>query len=118
MIQLQSIYRACSVGFLAAQSMLFAVQLSAAAPDNFLAEDVFELEYASDPQVAPSGSQVVYVRRSNDIMTDSTRSNIWIAAVDGSDHRPLLSGQDNFNSPRWSPDGSRLAYLSTIERGQ
>ena len=38
--------------------------------NHFLNTDVFELEIASDPQIAPDGSRIVYVRRSNDIMTD------------------------------------------------
>lgn len=93
--------------------------LSFGGEDNyFQSADVFELEYATDPQVSPDGQQVAYVRRSNDIMTDSTRSNIWIANADGSDHRPLFSSQDNFSSPRWSSDGTRIAYLSNLERGQ
>ncbi len=118
MTLLKSIYPALGRASLTAYAMLFAIELGAAQPTSFLAEDVFELEYASDPRVSPDGSQVAYVRRSNDIMTDSTRSNIWIAAADGSDHRPLLSGQDNYSSPRWSPSGDRLAYLSNAERGQ
>ena len=47
----------------------------------FTADDVFELEYANSPQVSPDGSQIVYERRSNDIMTDRTRSNIWLIAT-------------------------------------
>ena len=35
----------------------------------FEAKDIFSLEYASDPQISPDGSKVVYVRNSNDIMT-------------------------------------------------
>ena len=85
--------------------------------DLFSARDVFELEYATDPQIAPDGERIAYVRRSNDIMTDRTRSNIWLLRADGSDHRPLLSGTANYRSPRWSPDGTRLAYLSNEERG-
>lgn len=85
--------------------------------DLFSARDVFELEYATDPQIAPDGEHIAYVRRSNDIMTDRTRSNIWLLRADGSDHRPLLSGTANYSSPRWSPDGTRLAYLSNEERG-
>ena len=38
----------------------------------FSAEDVFEMEYANDPQVSPDGSRVAYVRSSMDIMTDLT----------------------------------------------
>ena len=53
--------------------------LSLGAESNyFQSADVFELEYATDPQVSPDGEQVAYVRRSNDIMTDSTRSNICL----------------------------------------
>ena len=89
-----------------------------AADSRFSALDIFELEYASDPQISPDGRRVVYVRKSNDIMTDSTRSNLWIVDSDGGNHRPLLSGRDNYTSPRWSPDGSRLAYLSDREGSQ
>jgi Tol biopolymer transport system component len=81
----------------------------------FQSEDIFDLEYVSDVRVSPNGKQVAYVRRSNDIMTDSTRSNIWLASVDGKSHRPLLSSKKSYYSPRWSPDGKRLAYLSNEE---
>ena len=78
-------------------------------------EDVFELEYASDPQLAPDGRRLVYVRRSNDIMTDRTRSSLWLAALDGSDHRPLVTEGPGASQPRWSPTGERLAYLRAVE---
>ncbi|MEM6999475.1 MAG: S9 family peptidase [Pseudomonadota bacterium] len=78
--------------------------------------DVFELEVASDVQISPDGDQVAYVRRSMDIMRDATRSNIWLINSDGSNHRPLLSGVTNFSSPRWSPDGTRLAYVTNAHR--
>ena len=81
----------------------------------FQSEDIFNLEYVSEARVSPNGKDVAYVRRSNDIMTDSTRSNIWLASVDGKTHRPLLSSKKNYYSPRWSPDGTRLAYLSNEE---
>ena len=81
----------------------------------FQSEDIFNLEYVSEARVSPNGEHVVYVRRSNDIMTDSTRSNLWLASVDGKYHRPLLSSKKSYYSPRWSPDGSRLAYLSNEE---
>ncbi len=79
---------------------------------HLAAEDLFELQYASDPRIAPDGTRVAYVRAINDVMIDDTRGNIWIAAADGSDHRPLLSGKSSYSSPRWSPDGERLAYIA------
>jgi len=99
-------------------SMMLAVPAAVAeekAKDIFEAKDVFELEYATSPAVSPQGSRVVYVRRTSDIMSDSVRSNLWIADVDGSSNRPLLSGKKSFSTPTWSPDGTRLAYLSNFE---
>lgn len=83
--------------------------------EKFEAKDIFDLEYATDPQVSPDGKSVLFIRRSNDIMLNRTKSNVWIARADGADQRPLLSGQKNFSMPRWSPDGSRVAYISNIE---
>jgi dipeptidyl aminopeptidase/acylaminoacyl peptidase/ankyrin repeat protein/outer membrane protein assembly factor BamB len=89
-----------------------ALQAKEPADDRFQPIDVFKLEYASDPQVSPDGKQVVYVRNSMDIMKDRPRSRLWIINVDGSDHRPLTSGDANESSPRWSPDGKRLLFVS------
>ena len=92
-----------------------AIVAGEATAETFKNIDVFELEIAADPQISPDGSQVAYSRLSNDIMTDRTRSNIWIVDASGRGHRPLLSGTDSFGSPRWSPAGDRLAYVSSAE---
>lgn len=89
----------------------------AAEPKPFSANDVFELEYANDPRIAPNGSRIVYERRSNDIMKDNTRSNIWIVDADGGQHRPLVSGTQSASSPRWSKDSTRIAYVQSTETG-
>lgn len=85
------------------------------ASDHFRNLDVFELEVVTDPQISPDGNRIVYVRQSNDIMTDRARSNIWIVGTDGENHRPLLSGVQSYTSPRWSPSGDRVAYISNSE---
>ena len=74
--------------------------------------DVFDLEWASDPRVSPDGETIVYVRKSNDIMKDRERSNLWQVSADGKDHRPLYSGLNSIRSPRWSPTGEKLAFIS------
>ncbi len=77
--------------------------------------DVFNLEYASDPQMSPDGTQILYVRRSMDIMKDRRRGSIWMVATAGEDHRPVLSDGNSYSSPRWSPDGTRMAYVTSAE---
>jgi dipeptidyl aminopeptidase/acylaminoacyl peptidase len=77
--------------------------------------DVFQLEYADDVQISPDGSRIVYVRVSHDIMTDRARRNLWLVNADGTNNRPLRSESKSFMSPRWSPDGTRLAYVSAAE---
>ena len=83
--------------------------------EPFVTSDIFGLEYANDPQIAPDGERVVYVRTSMDIMKDEGRSNLWIIDSNGSNHRAIASSTANFFSPRWSADGKRLAYVSSQE---
>jgi len=77
--------------------------------------DVFQLEYADDVQISPDGNRIVYVRVSHDIMTDRARRNLWTINTDGTNNRPVRSEARSFSSPRWSPDGTRIAYVSAAE---
>lgn len=102
-------------------SVILSIAIVAAAPANARPmenTDVFQLEYATDPQLSPDGATIAYVRQSNDIMSDTARASIWTVAVKGGKgHRPILSGADSFSSPRWSPSGDRLAYVTGAETG-
>ena len=91
------------------------------APDtrekHFTGADIFDLSVAADPQISPDGSQIAYVRRSNDIMTDRAVTSIWLIDVASGAETPLVAGAGTHVSPRWSPDGGRLAYISTQSGG-
>jgi acylaminoacyl-peptidase len=94
------------------QALFLGIALAGAPSDRLSIEDIFNLELASDPQISPDGTRVVYVRQFADIMTDQRRSNLWMVSFDGKDHRPLSTGNFSDTSPRWSPDGSQIAYIS------
>jgi dipeptidyl aminopeptidase/acylaminoacyl peptidase len=78
--------------------------------------DVFDLQWVKDPQISPDGKSIAYVRMSFDIKTDKARGVIWLVGIDGKHARPL-SGAATSMVPRWSPDGTRLAYLGAAADG-
>lgn len=75
-------------------------------------QDLFDLQYASDVEIAGDGSSVAYVRSVHDIMRDSVRRNLWLIDVDSGEQRPLVTGAASATSPRFSPTGDRLAYVA------
>src|ERR1700728_2508434 len=83
---------------------------------DFKPLDVFDLQWASDPQISPDGRSIAYVRMSFDIKTDRPRGVIWLVGADGKHARPLSDAVSS-SAPRWSPDGSRLAYLGRAADG-
>ena len=100
-------------------SLVFSPALRAQDPSNKLTPmDEFQLQTATDPQISPDGKKIVYVRRFADPMTDKRYSNLWAISADGTDHRPLTTGNRADVSPRWSPDGTRIAYLSDTDGKQ
>ncbi|GAA0367354.1 S9 family peptidase [Bowmanella denitrificans] len=92
-------------------TMLMASQ-SMAQNNKFSAEDIFELEYASDVQISHDGGHIAYVRSGYDIMTDGHRSSVWLFDLDKQSNVPLLADGHQYSQPRWSPDGKKLAYVS------
>ena len=83
----------------------------------FQSLDVFELEWASDPQISPDGSQIVYRRNGFDIMNDNSQGNLWIINSDGSSNRKLTSREVNEYQAKWSPSGDRIAFISSTNEG-
>ena len=106
--------RLCAASLLVFSVPAFAIQ--ATRPErHFTGADLFSLEVAADPQISADGSQVAYVRRSGDIMTDQFRSTIWLVDTRTGEQMPIAAGPGGHFSPRWSPDGTRIAYLAPGE---
>ena len=76
---------------------------------SFAGADLFGLSIAADPQISPDSRTIVYVRRTADVMTDRMQSSLWLIDVATGRQSPLAA---QGSSPRWSPDGTRIAYAA------
>ncbi len=101
--------------FFAAIFLIFSGNLLA--QEKFEMEDIFALQYATDVQISPDGKQIVYRKMGYDIMSDKNVGDLWILNTDGSNHQKLTLRDTNEYSPRWSPDGDRIAFISQGKNG-
>lgn len=76
------------------------------------AEDLLRFQLVSDPQISPDGERVVYALQRTDVEKNRCFSNLWLAQADGSGARAFTRGDQSDRSPRWSPDGNSIAFVS------
>lgn len=101
---------------LVAALLLAAPQASRAAKRPITETDLFQFVWTADPRISPDGRQVVYVRVTVNEKKDGYDTALWIVPTDGSEPpRPFTSGPAD-SSPRWSPDGTRLAFVRSVKK--
>jgi dipeptidyl aminopeptidase/acylaminoacyl peptidase len=93
--------------------LLGALPAMGSQPRPFSAHDLVAMERISDPQVAPGGDEIAFVRRTTDFEADRGRTDIWLVGVDGSGLRQLTTHEAGDSSPRWSADGREVFFLSS-----
>jgi dipeptidyl aminopeptidase/acylaminoacyl peptidase len=75
--------------------------------------DVLTAVRVGDPRVSPDGRQVAFVRTTTDLTLGNRNADVWIVPADGSaPPRPLTRSEKTDNTPRFSPDGRTLAFVS------
>ncbi|HJQ18827.1 MAG TPA: S9 family peptidase [Gemmatimonadaceae bacterium] len=89
-----------------------------ASPRPIRATDLYRLRSVNDPQLSPDGAWVAYTVSSVDSAKDKTDTDVWMVSWDGSQNIRLTSSPDGESSPRWSPDGRYLAFVSGRQEGK
>ena len=83
---------------------------SPAAP--FTATEMMKLRRLADPQVSPDGSRVAFALTEVDLDGGKRNTDLWLVPVAGGEPRRITSSPASDSRPRWSPDGTRIAFLS------
>ncbi len=74
-------------------------------------EDTYLLRNVSDPQISPDGERIAYTVAARNRDKDRFDAEVWVSGIDGSGARRFTNGTRS-HSPRWSPDGRSLAFVS------
>ncbi len=77
--------------------------------------DLFSFVWVADPQIAPDGSRVAFLRVGIDRQKDQYETSIWMADASGREPARRLTTGPRDTAPRWSADGSRLAFVRAVE---
>jgi len=81
-------------------------------PRPITIEDVLAFKIANDPQLSPDGSRVACIVTVTDAAANTYQAHLWIVPVDHGSPLQLTTARGKDTWPRWSPDGTRLAFIS------
>jgi dipeptidyl aminopeptidase/acylaminoacyl peptidase len=95
--------------------LLISVAPALAQKRAFTIEDLYRIKSLSDVQISPDGKTIVYAVGVSDLASAKRRSSIWIMDVDGKNARQLIAEDQRASSPRFSPDGRWIAFISSKE---
>src|SRR5262249_37363528 len=88
---------------------------TAASPRPLAPDDIYALKTVGDPRVSPDGRFVAYTIRAYQKKEDGSDTDVYMAPFPGGEPLRLTGSPKAETSPRFSPDGRYLAFLSGRE---
>ncbi len=76
-------------------------------------DDLYSMHEVSDPEMSPDGEWVAYTVSTIDKDADKRNTHIWMVRWDGTQNLQLTFDAESESSPRWSPDGKYISFVSS-----
>jgi dipeptidyl aminopeptidase/acylaminoacyl peptidase len=78
---------------------------------------VYDAPLPGEASVSPDGRRIIYTLRNADRDSGKSQAQVWMREINGTNPRSPIAADRNSSCGRWSPDGSRIAFVTSEQEG-